>query len=133
MGSMFLNCSSLQTLNLSGWETGKVTYMGNMFQSCKALETIVCPNTWTCSGSSSGMFSGCTALRGIVAYDKNKTDVTMANPENGYFYRTLEDGIHAPVAENAGDEEATYNLAGQRVKRDYRGITVCRGKKVLMQ
>ena len=31
------------------------------------------------------MFVGCTQLKGAVAYDKYKTDATMANPETGYF------------------------------------------------
>ena len=131
MGAMFYGCSALECLDLLGWKTGSVTDMSGMFANCSALETIACPATWTCSGNSGYMFYGCTALRGAVEYDENKIDVTMANPGNGYFYRTLEDGIHAPVAENAGDEEATYNLAGQRVKRDYRGITVRKGKKML--
>ena len=31
------------------------------------------------------MFAGCTKLKGAVAYDKNKVDAKMANPETGYF------------------------------------------------
>ena len=31
------------------------------------------------------MFAGCTKLKGAVAYDKNKVDAEMANPETGYF------------------------------------------------
>ena len=31
------------------------------------------------------MFFGCEVLKGAVAYDANKTDAAMANPETGYF------------------------------------------------
>ena len=81
---MFKNCSTLQTLDLSSFNTEKVTYMRKMFENCSQLASIVSNKTWNCE-QSRDMFKGCTALKGAVAYDESKTDVTMANPETGYF------------------------------------------------
>ena len=106
MGGMFSGCWALTSLNVSSFNTANVTNMESMF-------------------------FGCGILYGAVAYDETKTDVTMANPETGYFTRTLEDGIAAPAAYGMEHDDAVYDLADQRVKRDYRGIIVRKGKKVL--
>lgn len=51
---------------------------------------------------------------------------------NYYPHDTMNpDGIHTPQSERSDGDEATFNLSGQRVNRDYRGITVRQGKKVL--
>ena len=86
MNSMFAGCSSLTTLNLSGFDTSLVDDMYQMFCGCNSLTTIYCNSTWNCEMSHS-MFAGCTSLRGAVAYDEAKTDASMANPETGYFSR----------------------------------------------
>jgi hypothetical protein len=93
MGLMFANCSSLTSLDLSNFNTEKMKSMSWMFANCSALKTIYCPNTWQCK-SSQKMFAGCTKLQGAVKYDASKTDVTMANPNNGYFTIKLEAYVH---------------------------------------
>lgn len=40
MGGMFGNCSSLTSLDLSGWDMSKVTVWFHMFDYCSALKTI---------------------------------------------------------------------------------------------
>ena len=84
MHNMFLYCSALEWLDLSNFNTEKVTDMHEMFLNCGALKTIYCNDAWTCDNSTK-MFSGCTSLKGAVAYDASKLDVSMANPETGYF------------------------------------------------
>ena len=37
---MFRYCNNLTTLNLSGWDTGSVTYMCDMFDSCSSLTSL---------------------------------------------------------------------------------------------
>ena len=37
---MFGSCSGLETLDLSGWNTSKVTRMSFMFENCTLLRTI---------------------------------------------------------------------------------------------
>ena len=132
MKSMFENCHALESIDLTGFKTPKVEDMDYMFHGCGVLTTIICPNTWTSSETSAGMFGGCTVLKGAVEFVDSKTNVSMANPNTGYFYRTLEDGI-ASLRGDQSHDEATYNLGGQRVGRDFRGITVRRGRKVLMK
>ena len=40
MSGMFQDCTSLTSLNLSGWNTSNVTDMGYMFNGCSNLNTI---------------------------------------------------------------------------------------------
>ena len=40
MLQMFYNCNALTSLDLSGWDTSKVTDMRYMFAGCSALKTI---------------------------------------------------------------------------------------------
>ena len=40
MVSMFYHCSSLTTLDVSGWDTSKVSNMGYMFKGCSSLTTL---------------------------------------------------------------------------------------------
>ena len=81
---MFDGCSSLTSLDLQHFDPKKETDMRRMFYDCAALTTIHSNTTWQCQ-ESEDMFAGCTKLKGAVAYDKYKTDVTMANPDTGYF------------------------------------------------
>ena len=84
MSLMFSGCSALTSLDLKNFDTQYVTDMREMFSYCAALTTINCNTTWWCP-ESENMFAGCTKLKGAVAYDKNKVDAEMANPETGYF------------------------------------------------
>ena len=88
MGGMFRECTGLTELDLSNFDTSNVTSMTEMFYNCSSLTTIYCDGTWSCS-SSSDMFLGCTSLKGAIAYDPGKTDVTYANPTTGYFTSAL--------------------------------------------
>ena len=84
MYEMFSGCSALTSLDLKNFDTQYVTDMRRMFSGCAALTTINSNTTWQCP-ESENMFAGCTKLKGAVAYDKNKVDAKMANPETGYF------------------------------------------------
>ncbi|EHG24181.1 hypothetical protein HMPREF9332_00382 [Alloprevotella rava F0323] len=37
------------------------------------------------------MFSGCENLKDAVPYDASKVDVSMANPETGYFTKKVQE------------------------------------------
>ena len=84
MNGMFESCSSLTSLNLSNFNIKKVQDMSGMFADNTSLQTIYCNNTWTCALSDE-MFYNCTSLKGAVKYNANKEDVSMANPNTGYF------------------------------------------------
>ena len=86
MSSLFSGCGSLTSLDLTSFDTSKVTNMGEMFYSCESLTTIYCNLSWS-ARHSDDMFSGCNSLRGAatnVGYD-----VSMANPETGYFTKNV--------------------------------------------
>ena len=64
MKNMFNNCSALKSLNLSGFNTAKVTDMNSMFRSCSALESLDLSMFNTASvGSMPSMFRGATKLK----------------------------------------------------------------------
>ena len=81
---MFYCCEALTSLDLKNFNTQNVTDMSKMFSGCAALTTINSNTAWQCP-ESENMFADCTKLKGAVAYDKNKVDAKMANPETGYF------------------------------------------------
>ena len=116
MGGMFWNCSGLTSLDLSHFNTQKVTNMVRMFKGCPALTTINSNTAWQCPGSTD-MFTDCTQLKGAVAYDENKTDVKMANPETGYFTRSNDGGVKAYVAQSADKTTLTFYYDNQRATR----------------
>ena len=86
MARMFSGCAALTSIDLKNFNTKNVTDMSWMFSDCAALTTINSNTTWRCPElEDEDMFAGCTKLKGAVAYDKNKVDAKMANPEKGYF------------------------------------------------
>lgn len=90
MSCMFFGSKSLTSIDVSSFNTEKVTDMQSMFQKCSELKTIYCDDDWD-SGTetnSKKMFYDCSKLKGAVAFDASKVDVTMANPTTGYFTRT---------------------------------------------
>ena len=77
MNGMFHDCTILTTLDLSGWNTSNVGNMCSMFYSCSALETIYVGSNWSIDGDSSdNMFDDCTSLVGGngTTYEYGHTD-----------------------------------------------------------
>ena len=132
MMQMFYGCSGLTSLDLSHFNTQKVTYMSGMFYGCSALTTINSNRAWPYKVSI-GMFAGCTKLKGAVAYDENKTDATMANPETGYF--TAKSTAVESVRFGADSAQHIYTLQGKRVRGAWKhlpgGVYVVNGKKTV--
>ena len=87
MYGMFNYCEKLKSIDLSSFNTGKVNVMGSMFQNCTALTTIYASDKFVTTRVvyGTGMFDGCTALKGAIEYDASKTDHNYANLSNGYF------------------------------------------------
>ena len=61
MYDMFSDCSSLTSLDLTNFDTSKVTGMSSMFYNCSKLTQITVSNKWIINSGTStdGMFSGC--------------------------------------------------------------------------
>ena len=108
MAFMFYGCSALKTLDLRNFNTEKAFDMSGMFKGCGKLTGIISEKTWQCLHSE-GMFKGCTRLKGAVAYDADKTDVKMANPETGYFRKNApENVVEAYVLQNPDKTTLTF-------------------------
>ncbi len=81
MSRMFYNCSSLTSLNVSGFNTSNVTAMSSMFGDCSSLTSLDVSSFNTNNVTDMGaMFSGCSALtsfdvRGFKT--DNVTDMSM--------------------------------------------------------
>ena len=116
MDGMFSGCSGLTSLDLKNFDTQNVTDMAVMFSGCSALTTIKSNTAWQCP-QSVYMFTGCAQLKGAVAYDENKTDVKMANPETGYF--TAKPTAVESVRFGADSVQHIYTLQGKRVRGEW--------------
>ena len=96
---MFKDCSKLATLDLSSFDTSKVTDMGSMFSGCSSLSTVYASNGFGVSAvtSSRDMFSGCSALVGGngTAWSSGYTDKDRARVDgyDGLGYFTTKDQI----------------------------------------
>ena len=104
MHNMFAACSSLTSLDLSGFDTGKVTDMGMMFSYCSKLKTIYVSDSFTTVNvnSSGNMFYLCTSLSGACSYNSGNTnDANYANYTTGYFtkYGTVDKGSYVVYSE----------------------------------
>ena len=57
------------------------------------------------------MFTGCTSLVGAVAYNRNATDVLMANPDTGYFTKYSASAV-SQINADADAQVEVFNLNG---------------------
>ena len=66
MWRMFVGCSSLASLDLSGWDTSRVMYMGDMFYGCSSLASLDLSGLDTSKVTNmSGMFENCSSLASL--------------------------------------------------------------------
>ena len=118
---MFRGLTGLTTIyGLDNLNTTNITDMSNMFNGCTGLTSIYCGKDWSgLDVPSTGMFAGCTSLVGAISYDNTKTDITYANPDNGYFtqlpqaYAVQEGSVLTFYYDNKIDEHAdaiTYEI-----------------------
>ena len=113
LGYMFEGCSSLKTLDLTNFNTEKVMSIMGMFHDCSSLTTIYVSDKFITTNVTAGniMFSGCTALKGAINYDANKTDYTYANYTNGYF--TPEGGFQPYAVFDASNSTLTFGYGAK--------------------
>ena len=83
MSNMFNSCSALTSLDLSNFNTSKVTSMSNMFNSCSALTSLDVSNFNTSNVTSmSNMFNNCRALTSLDVSNFDTSKVTSM----GYMF-----------------------------------------------
>ena len=82
--SMFSNCFSLASVDVSGWDTSATTNMSQMFYSCYSLTTLDASG-WDTSAvtSMSGMFTYCYSLTSV---DVSDWDVGAVENTSQMFY-----------------------------------------------
>ena len=75
---MFWVCTSLQSLDLSGWDTSNVTNMGDMFFTCNALQSVGDLSSWDTSNVTNmdSMFSRCRTLQTLDVSNWDTSNVT---------------------------------------------------------
>ena len=98
---MFNNCRQLTSLDLSSFNSAKVTNMSAMFYGCSNLSTIYVSDEWSTNAvtTSANMFMNCTSLKGgngTTYVSSNPTDMTYAHVDvegnPGYFTATFQVG-----------------------------------------
>ena len=89
MRYMFYGCSSLQFLDLSNFNTEKVEYIFLMFTDCTNLKAIYASDKFTTDKisftDSNNMFRNCKSLSGDIEYNFKVVDKTYAKIIGGYF------------------------------------------------
>lgn len=110
--------------------------MSEMFSGCSSLTTIYCNDDWSVGGkveNHNEMFSLCPKLKGEgAAYDSSKTGIEMANPTTGYFTAKTTGIDHVTAAGKVGDGKI-YDLNGRQVSKNYKGVVVTNGRKILQR
>ena len=77
MSSMFSGCSSLTSLNVSGFTTSNVTNMNSMFHGCSSLESLNVSGFSTSNVTNMGsMFEGCSHLTSLNVSGFSTSNVT---------------------------------------------------------
>ena len=120
MSWMFRYCNALTSLDLSGFNTSKVTDMSSMFAYCAKLHTIYVGDNWSTAAvtNSDEMFYQSTSLEGgqgttynASHVDKNYAHIDGGTSNPGYFteknYDFVVDGIYYKVT-GASTVSVTY-------------------------
>ena len=127
MSAMFFCCYGLKTIDLTMFDTQKLTNTKEMFAHCGILTKIYCNEDWTTQlVKSDDMFLDCPNLIGgtwpVMAYDDTKIDGAYARPcsetASGYFTKPLLE-MYTEFDEATGT--LTYYFNDKRMR--HQGVT----------
>ena len=96
LNDLFNGCKSLKELDLPDGPYNAKD-VSKMFRDCTSLTTIYISNIgwdFRSTPTSDNMFLNCTSLKGAVAYNASKTDLSMANFTTGYLTSLAEKQIY---------------------------------------
>ena len=84
---MFCKCDKLTSLDVTNFNTAKVTDMANMFFGCKMLKEIYVSDKFVTDAvtNSYQMFAYCESLSGDIDWSDKAVDKTYAKTDGGYF------------------------------------------------
>ena len=149
MASMFANCQSLTTLNLTHFNTGATTDMRAMFSGCTNLRTIYVGDGWSTENVTDTysvlMFNQCTSLvggQGTTWKATNPSNKTYAHvdggPNNPGYFTYSATGIitHIEAVPNkATSVQDIYTLDGRKLNElpTQKGIYIIDGRRVVIK
>ena len=126
MNQVFLNCSNLESLNLSNWNVSNVTNMNELFFNCKSLTTIGNTGNWNVSNVTdfSSMFYNCISLNTIRMDNwKLKSNAEIGYKSYNYMFTLWDITQPFPALIVASDNQLLnfpYNLVGYKPSCDIR-------------
>lgn len=131
MSFMFQSCEKLTSLNLTNFNTSKVKSMNNMFFNCKKLITIF-SNATTPSTLKAETFDT------LPTINKCKLQVPTASVAKykaaaGWKKLLVVTAGIESVRTSANNTNKIYNLNGQCISGNVKGITIKNGKKYLVK
>lgn len=147
MGYMFRGCSSLSSIDISSLSMDSCYIAGGIFYGCTGLKEINVGNhDFSDFDFKDSLFayvgtpeSPCKLTVGSN-FDKTVLGTAQGTAGkmyylwlNGYFNGVdgTPTGINAVETDEKNADEPAYNIAGQRVGKDYRGIVIVKGRKYI--
>lgn len=142
MQFMFGGCTSLKTLNISNFIVNQSTDIYQMLSGCTGLRNLyVGDNDFSGLNSTYGAFYGVGTpekpchLYTSEGFDNSVLGIKTDNYYNwleGYFLDPVITGIEQIKVDGSIDADApAYNLAGQRVGKNYKGAVIVNGRKLI--
>ena len=104
---MFRFCSNITEINLSNFDTSKITFMQSMFKGCSLLTSLDLSNFDTSSNSEyfTTMFEGCSSLKYINLKNSN----IKSNQYQKIFSGISENTMFCGIDNKSGDFFNKYN------------------------
>lgn len=145
MTSMFSGCTTLSNLDLSSFNMGNVTDARCMLQNCSSLSKLdMGGNSFNGIGQTDDAFKGVgksskpCALTISGDFDKSVLGTKTGSGHSAYYSwlggcfaePTVKTGIKSHSA-TANDSSPAYNLVGQKVDGNHKGLTVRHGRKFI--
>ena len=92
--NMFSNCSSLTSLDLSGWDTSNVQYMSYMFSNCSSLTTLDLSNFDTSNVTDmNNMLYSCSKLSNLTLGNNWASNSSISSFDLSYSPLTRESAV----------------------------------------
>ena len=111
---MFSYCLSLTALDLSNFNTSKVTNMSRMFNNCSSLTNLDLSNFDTSKVTrTSGMFSGCSSLTNLDLSNFNTSNVTNMRTMFNYCPSLTALDLSNFNTSNVTDMNSTFNYCSK--------------------
>ena len=123
MGGMFSDCSSLTSLDVTGFNTGKVTDMGGMFSECSSLTSLDVSGFKTGNVTNmGGMFLGCSSLTSLDVSGFNTGKVTDMGGMFSYCDGLKSLNLSGFKTDNVTDMGSMFNLSKGLKRIDMTGF-----------